>query len=113
VQPPTPAAFPSFSLNYSGFAGDSAIFDSADIFWQIASTNYQISVHATKAFQGGSANLAIPDLTSMPGFLAPAPSGTSVGWSVGVSGGSYFPFISIPSSGSLSSASDSGNYIEP
>lgn len=113
VQPPTPAAFPSFSLSYSGFAGDSAIFDSADISWQIANSNYQISVHATQAFQNGSTTLTIPDLTSMPGFLAPPPSGTSVGWVAAASGGSYFPFISIPNSGSLSTASDSGSYIEP
>jgi hypothetical protein len=113
VPAPVPAASPSFNLNYSGFSGDSALYDSAHITWQIAGINYQISVYATEAFQSGSTNLAIPDLTSIPGFLAPPPSGTSVGWSVAVSGGSYFPFVSIPTSGSLSSASDSGTYIEP
>lgn len=113
VQAPVPAASPSFNLNYSGFSGDSAIYDSADIFWQIASTNYQITVRATQAFQNRSTTLAIPDLTSIPGFLAPPPSGASVGWSVAASGGTYLPFVSAPSSGSLSSASDSGTYIEP
>jgi hypothetical protein len=113
VQAPVPAASPSFNLSYSGFSGEPAVYDSADIYWQIAATNYQISVHATQAFQNGSTNVAIPDLTSIPGFLASAPSGTTVSWFVAVSGGSYFPFTSTPTSGSLSSASDSGTYIEP
>jgi hypothetical protein len=113
AQAPVAAAFPSFNVNYSGFSGSSAIADSAEISWQTAGTTYNIKLSATAAFEGGSTNLAIPDLTSMPGFLLPPSSGTIVSWFVSVSGGSYFPFISIPSSGSLSSASDSGNYIEP
>lgn len=113
VQAPTATAFPSFNVNYSGFSGNSAIADSAEISWQTAGTAYNIRVFATEAFQSGSTTLAIPDLTSIPGFLAPAPSGTTVSWFGVVYGGSYFPFIRIPSSGSLSSASDSGTYTEP
>jgi hypothetical protein len=113
VQAPVAAPFPSFDVKYAGFSGEAAIADSAAISWQTPDTNYQIYVFATEAFQSGSENLAIPDLTSMAGFLAPPPSGTIVGWSVGVYGGSYFPFMSVPSSGSLSFASDGWTYKEP
>jgi hypothetical protein len=113
VQAPIPAASPSFNLDSSGFSGDAVVYDSANLFWQMAGINYVISVYATEAFLSGSTNLAVPDLTSMAGFLAPAPSGTTISWTATISGGSYFPLTSTPTSGSLSSASDSGTYIEP
>jgi hypothetical protein len=92
VQAPVGAAFPSFNVNYTSFSGNSVIADRALISWgQTTSTAYRIGVSATEAFQNGSTDLAIPDLTSIPGFLAPAPSGTAVSWLVSVSGGSFFP----------------------
>jgi hypothetical protein len=102
---PTPAAFPTLTLNNTGFSGSSGIKDSAQIFWSANSTFYRIFVSATAAYLNGATTLAVPNLTSLAGFPSPASSGVQVDWLASVS-------ASTPS-GALAIATNFGQYTEP
>lgn len=107
---PSPAALPTFAIDYSGFSGMQNVEQFADLYWGTNSSN-AISISASENYQVGSATLAVPDLSGVPGFLAPPPSGTSVQWNAGTS-----HLVSGSVSGSdlnVSSVSDSGTYTEP
>jgi hypothetical protein len=110
---PAAAALPSFDLAYAGFSGASVVADWAQLNWQTSGIDYQINVTATSAFQNGLTTLTVPDLSSVSGFIAPAASGTSIGWFSGVYGGSYLPFIPTPSTGTLGYVWNEGQYTEP
>jgi len=118
---PSPATFPTFTFNYSGFSGLPAINEQASIFWnQIASVRAgsknrvpsfvtsssgegatplqtnpaagQITVTATANFQGGANTITIPDLSALPGFPSPAASGTQISWFAQILGGTAQQF---------------------
>lgn len=105
---PTPAALPSFDLNYHGFSGQ-RVGVAADLFWGTNASNV-ISLGASENYLAGSSTLTIPDLSVVPGFLAP-PSGATVQWSV-----DYNELVS-PSSSSpnldIAAAGASGSYVVP
>lgn len=112
---PTPAQFPTLTFNYPGFSGAATTAFTASIGWQPTATTLDgISVSATAAFQNGSTTVAIPDLTSISGFVPAPASGTTVGWSSYISGGAAFPFSgAATSAGSFESVSNQGTYVEP
>ena len=108
--PPTPAAFPSFDLTYTGFAGDSKVNYSARLDWGVTGTvtpRTQVTASATTAYLNGVPNLTIPDLTSLTGFFAPPRSGSMVSWNATV-----YQYA-LPAAGSLASVANSGCYVEP
>ena len=112
--PPTPATFPSFTFNYAGLAGQLAVSDNAQIGWTQGSTAFAINVIATANHQNGATTVTIPDLTSLPGFLSMAPSGTKITWVVTTWGGTvqfYSGATAVPQT--LSSALDQGSYTQP
>jgi hypothetical protein len=77
-QPPLDL-FPSFDVSYTGFSAN----DSVEIGWSpTAGSVSNLTVTATAAYQNGAAALAVPDLTSLAGFLAAPSSGDIVSWSV-------------------------------
>jgi len=111
---PTPAAFPSFNVAYSGFSGSASVADSAEIEWfNPSNTLNTLTVFATSAFQNGATTISIPDLTSVTGFLPTAASGSTVYWRASVVGGSYQSFLSTPSNASLASVITSNTFTEP
>jgi hypothetical protein len=111
---PTPAAFPNFNLAYTGFAGDSGVFDRAQILWATPpAAQSTITVTATAAYQNGSTVLAVPDLTGLSGFLPSAGSGTAVAWQAGVYSGSYRWYAPTPVNGSLSFATNGNTFVAP
>src|SRR5262249_24499949 len=73
VTPPTPAAFPTFTFDYTGLAAQPAVADNAAISWSQGSASFAINVVATANFQNGTTALTLPDLSALPGFLSPAP----------------------------------------
>jgi hypothetical protein len=101
--PPTPAAFPSFPVNYPGFSGGKSFAYLASMTWSTQDTINFISLQASSAYQEGANALVIPDLSSLPGFRKPA-SGSQVGWEVDVR---------QVSTSQNSAASESGGYIVP
>jgi hypothetical protein len=112
--PPTPAAFPTFTFDYTGFAGQPAIADSAAISWTQGSIASAIEVVSTANHQNGATTLTIPDLTALPGFLPKAPSGSAIHWSLITWGGTtqfYLGTTAVPQT--LSNASDQGDYTQP
>jgi len=83
---PTPATFPTFIFNYSGFP--TVLAQQAEIGWSLnSSTSNDITVTATANFQNGANTVAIPNLASLSGFLAPAASGMIVDWQANIWGG--------------------------
>jgi hypothetical protein len=117
---PSPASFPTFTLNYSGFStvlGQKAEISS----FPDRNTTHQISVLATAAFQNGANTIAVPNLSSLPGFLAAFPSGQIVEWSATIYGGTsepaqdlITPDVADPNAGGIfSEVSTSGAYTAP
>ncbi|HEV3315972.1 MAG TPA: hypothetical protein VG488_03340 [Candidatus Angelobacter sp.] len=114
---PTPAAFPTFTFNYSGFSGLPAASQQTTLIWPVGPKNrIVLTVTATANFQNGATTLTIPDLTSLTGFFGPAPSGAKVSWIADIMGGTTQEFIfqvNPPPNGSLSFVENRGDYIEP
>jgi len=115
---PAAAALPAFNFTYSGFSGMSNISQQAAIYWgegtgpwPIPADLDSITMTATANYQGGSTAMSIPDLSSLTGFLAPVPSGTTVTWTAGFSQGN--PLLTTPPNGTIQSVSNSGSYTEP
>jgi hypothetical protein len=111
---PTPAKFPVFTIDYAGFSGDAAVSYSA----QIGSFDFvginDATVTATSAYQNGGTTLAIPDLTSLPGFALTVKSGWLVQWTTYAYGGAYQWYeLAGPNAGSLSIVENTGTYVEP
>lgn len=112
--PPTPATFPTFIFNYTGLAGQPAVAGDASIGWTLGSTFFAVNVIATANHQNGATNLTVPDLTSLPGFFAMAPSSTKINWVTTTWGGTaqfYLGTTVIPQT--ISGASDQGSYTQP
>jgi hypothetical protein len=112
--PPTPATFPTFLFNYTGLASQPAVADEASIGWNLGSTFFAVDVIATANHQNGATNLTVPDLTSLPGFFAMAPSSTNITWVARTWGGTaqfYVGTTVIPQT--ISNASDQGTYTQP
>ncbi len=114
---PAAAALPTFTFNYSGFTGLAATADQAGIGWATGATSFNsITVTATASFQNGAATVTIPNLSSLSGFFATAPSGTTINWVGDIFGGTAqeFNFFPLPpANGSISFVQNRGTYIEP
>ena len=113
---PVPAKLPVFTFNYSGFNGQAQIEDSVFIEWFVGSTSDQITVTATANFQSGATTVAIPDLSSIPGFLTPAPSGTTIFWDADIFAGNPQVMTTLqnpPPNASGSFVQNGGQFIQP
>ncbi|HLH08684.1 MAG TPA: hypothetical protein VKW78_15705 [Terriglobales bacterium] len=114
---PTPAKLPTFTFAYSGYSGLADVAQQAEIEWAPTPTTLTtITVTATTNAQNGATTLAIPDLSSISGFSASAPSGTNVYWVAAIYGGSAEEFSfypNPPSNGSLAFVQNRGNYTQP
>lgn len=112
--PPTPAHFPTFTFDYTGFAGQPAVADVAGIGWTQGTVSFGMSVISTANNQNGATALTFPDLTSIPGFVPIAPAGTTISWGAATVGGTaqfYAGPTQIPQT--ISRASSQGTYIQP
>lgn len=93
---PAPAAFPTFTFDYSGFP---PVAQYAELLWPcciLHEPHTAITVLATANFQNGATTITIPDVTGLQGFIAPPPSGTPVFWGADVFGGTHTPFQVFP-----------------
>ncbi|MGB7549492.1 MAG: hypothetical protein WBM14_17280 [Terracidiphilus sp.] len=108
------AAWPSFDLSYAGFSGKTGVYDGVLMTWTRGSTTENIvTVTATENYLNGSATLAIPDLTSLTGFLAPPASGTFVEWGATIFQASFPPLETFPSNGTVTWVGNAGSYTAP
>lgn len=113
---PAPAKLPTFTFNYSGFSGQAMVEDAVLIVWSVGTTSSQIRVTATANFQNGATTITIPDLSSIPGFLAPAPSGTTVDWVADVFAGTpqvMTTLVNPPANASGSFVQNTGQFTQP
>lgn len=112
---PSAATLPTFTFNYSGFSSLTAVAQSGEIEWApTATTLNTITTIATANFQGSATTVAIPDLSSVSGFIAPAASGSTIYWVADVFGGTTQEFSFTPSNNSsLSFVQNRGTYAEP
>ncbi|HTU51690.1 MAG TPA: hypothetical protein VMF56_13940 [Acidobacteriaceae bacterium] len=113
---PTPAALPSFAMDYTGFSGEANVAQNAWIFWKPGNggdSTENIQVEATANYQSGSTTLAIPDLSSLAGFFAPPLSGTVVEWTIWMQQQSWSLTAETRPNGTLSEVSNGGQYTVP
>jgi hypothetical protein len=113
---PTPAKLPAFTFNYSGFNGQAMVEDVALIVWSVGATSNQIRVTATANFQSGATTVTVPDLSSIPAFLAPAPSGTTVNWIADIFAGTPQVMTNLqnpPPNASGSFVQNAGQFTQP
>jgi hypothetical protein len=108
---PAAAKLPTFHFTYPGFAGLSNLTRSASIVWNQGDSVSLISVVATAEYQGQSTSMTIPDLSTIPGFVTPAASGTYIEWNAEILQG--LQTVATTPSGTLQNVSNSGTYIEP
>jgi hypothetical protein len=112
--PPTPARFPTFTFDYTGFTGQPAIAYTAGLSWTQGGVAFGVSVTATANSQNGATTLTVPDLTSIAGFFPMAPAGTTVNWGAATSGGTAQSFAGpTPVPQTISNVSDQGTFTQP
>jgi hypothetical protein len=112
---PSAATLPTFTFTYSGFSALAAVAQSGEIEWATTATTLNtITAIATANFQGSATTVAIPDLSTVSGFIAPAASGTNIFWVADVFGGTAQEFSFTPSNNSsLSFVQNRGTYTQP
>jgi len=114
---PAPAKLPTFTFNYSGFSGQAMVEDAALIVWSAGTTLInQIRVTATANFQNSTATITVPDLSSLPGFLAPAPTGTTINWIADIFAGTPQVLTTLtnpPANASGSFVQNTGQFTQP
>jgi hypothetical protein len=103
---PTPAAFPTFTLNYTGFSGSAGPIDNAELVWVGPSASYFVTLAATASYLNGATTITLPDLTSLSGFAPTPASGASVNWTAYISSGTS-------DNGAQYLVSNFGTYTEP
>lgn len=109
---PTAAALPTFSYDYSGFSGMADVSVNADLEWGLGTAVRDfIDVRTSQNYLGASTSVATPDLSGVPGFLAPAASGATVGWAAFIEQGN--PSATTPPSGATFFVQNAGTYTEP
>ncbi len=110
---PTPAAWPTLSVAYTGFSG-SDVYKTAGVQWAPnASNNYDIYIVSSATHQNGSNSIAIPDLSGITGFPSAPPSGTTINWSVSAVQSPVSLLAPSPANITLTQVGDGGSYIVP
>lgn len=114
---PTPAALPSFNIDYRGYTGLPNVLRQVLTFWWTGVNPIRsesvIEVVATDNYQNGSTTVAIPDLSGITGFLAKPASGIQVNWEAEIWQGTQFLDGELPQSTAFSSVDNSGTYTVP
>jgi hypothetical protein len=112
---PAAATWPSFNVAYSGFSSSADVCDQASMIWQPSPTVENVVVVAASGnYLSGSTTLAVPDLTSLTGFIAAPPSKTTVGWGANVLQSEYPCFKpSTLSNSTVKIVNNGGTYTTP
>jgi hypothetical protein len=112
--PPTPARFPTFTFDYTGFAGQPAVADVASLSWSQGAIVFSMNVISTANNQNGATTLTFPDLTSIPGFFPMAPAGITISWFAATLGGTtQFYAGPTPIPQTISRVGNQGTYTQP
>ena len=115
---PTPAALPSFTMDYTGFPAGSNVSQIVSLGWTSgagtgSAVSYYVNVQATASYQGKATTLAVPNLSSVAGVLAAPASGAQVEWSTSIMQQSYGVGTPPPLNGTWSAAYNGGLYTVP
>jgi len=112
---PTPAAYPTFKTTYDGFGVTGKTSVTAILSWSVAGVSTDIFV--SSPFTSSTAQIAVPVLSSVPGFLPPPPATTAVQWALLVSSATqpYLPILTRipPNNTTAQYAAVSGTFAEP
>ena len=109
---PAAAALPTFNFAYTAFSGMSNVSKYATLEWSpMANSTNVITVDASANYRNGATSITVPDLSGLTGFLAPAPSGTTIIWRASVRQGN--PFLTTPPAGAVQFVQNAGAYTEP
>src|SRR5262249_14757426 len=99
---------------YSGFSGQPFVDDFASLTWSTGSARNSMDVTATANSLAAATTISFPDLSALPGFFGPAPSGTTVNWIARISSSTTPPFTGTTATGaSLAGVANSGQFTQP
>ncbi len=113
---PTPDPWPTFDFSgYTGFAGQSGVYDTGSVYWTTNGGlgNYSVSVSASANYLHGATSLTVPDLSGLQGFLSPPGSGTQVTWTAQIFQNSNGFMQPEQPNSTVPSVLNSGGYNEP
>ncbi len=113
---PTPAPWPNFDFSgYTGFAGQSGVYDTGTLTWITGGGlgNYSVSISASANYLHGATSLTVPDLTGLQGFLTPPASGTQVTWVAQIFQDSNGFMQPAQPNSTVPSVGNEGGYNEP
>lgn len=116
---PRPAGRPTFDFSsYSGFSGQSGLSYTGAVSWSSdPNVEQQIVVDATASFLNGLTSLVIQDLSVIPGFFGPPPSGTTETWTAAVLTSDAGPlqddFLQLPAGRTCRRVETTGTFVVP
>ena len=99
VPAPTPAAFPTFTANTTGFTVPGTVVNSTWIQYQtpaMNSTVYNLYTYVTQSWLGSDTIFVTPNLSTLAGFQPAPPSGGTEFWSLYSTAGSPLQLDTIP-----------------
>jgi hypothetical protein len=105
---PAPAALPAFDFSYAGMTNRGGVFYIAYVSWPRGSTAWADFLVGTSASAVNGSTVVFPDLSGLPGFLAPPGPGTDVAW-----GASIMQTNWGQASSSFAAVENSGEYTVP
>ncbi|HWA93098.1 MAG TPA: hypothetical protein VG844_00750 [Terracidiphilus sp.] len=111
---PAAAVNPAFNFDYTGFAGKPNVYYDGYQLWTPSGSNFssEVVVRATANYLGSATTIAMPDLSSISGFLAPPASGVDVFWQEAI-GQESFASGASPADGTVKEVSVYGTYTVP
>jgi hypothetical protein len=112
---PTPAPLPVFDFSNSGISVTGSGFNELELLWPIdgQATDYYLQIAATENYMSGGTKIAVPDMSSMSGFLSSPTSGQLVSWNASVSSGGFPGILSSSNGNNITFVQNSGLYNEP
>ena len=111
---PAPAALPTFNFAYTGFSGKTRVFQTALADWDAPTVGFiEFQVTTSANYLNGSTAVAFPDLSGVPGFVAPPPSGTQVNWVALIAQSNVGAPQPMPTDATISTLENAGAYTVP
>jgi hypothetical protein len=113
--PPTAALLPTFTFNYTGFAGAPFAWNVAQLSWPASgTTTNDFNVFASAAYVGATGTVTMANLAPVTGFLPAAAASTSINWEAGTYAGTYNYVLPVQTGGtSLRWVQVTGTYTQP
>ncbi len=109
---PSPAALPTFNVDYAGFSGSSSLNYQMGFYWDAGGARTFFYIAASGNYLNGTRSITFPDLTGLPGFSKPT-TGAYVDWNAAISQTVSGSTPSSPANATTTTVSEAGIYVVP